>query len=41
MGDCHSDQIVAGGPDGCLGPVVYAEFVENMDHVAFYRVGAD
>ena len=33
--------MVAGRPDGCLGAVVYAQFVENMNDMAFDSMGAD
>lgn len=38
---CGSDQILAGCPDSSLGPVVYSNLVENMDHMAFYGMWAD
>jgi hypothetical protein len=29
------DQILARGPNSCLGLIVHTKFVENMNHVAF------
>ncbi|GLI34188.1 hypothetical protein DAMNIGENAA_16210 [Desulforhabdus amnigena] len=28
-------------PDGCLGPIIDTQFIENMNHVAFYRMWAN
>jgi len=35
------NQMVPGRPDGCLGAVVYAQFVENVNNMTLDRMGAD